>query len=166
MKRILVIAAILCSSLMVLQSCSTPKGASSAAADLKRGRVTGTWVLNDITFDGIPPIAVRGLFDEPSYKCFVGSTWRLTNSGNGSYALPGGGDGCIAKTQTIFWSVSTGDGTFQFKKLYEGDKAKNVTSGYRLILSATTGDNLVLKSPITYGNTTAYIVMNFSKAAK
>ena len=164
MKRLLVIAAILCSSLMVLQSCSTPKN-GSASADLKRGKVTGTWVLNDITFDGIPPIAVRGLFDEPSYKCFVGSTWRFTNSGNGSYALPGGNE-CAAKTQTIFWSVSTTDETFQFKKLYEGDKAKNVTSGYRLILSATTGDNIVLKSPIQYGNTTEYIVMSFTKAAK
>jgi hypothetical protein len=164
MKRILVIAAILCSSLMVLQSCSTPKG-SSASANLKRGNVTGNWVLNDITFEGIPSIAVRSLFDEPSYKCFIGSTWRLTNSGNGSYSLPGGNE-CAAKTQTIFWSVSTGDQTFQFKKIYEGDKAKNVTSGYRMVLASTSDNNLVIKSPIEYGNTTAYVVMNFSKAAK
>ena len=162
MKKLLVIAAILCSSLMVLQSCSSTKG-TSASADLRRGRVTGTWILNNVTFDGIPSVAVKGLFDEASYKCFEGSTWRLTNSGNGSYALPGG-NGCNAATQTIFWSVSTADETFQFKKIYEGDKAKNVTTGYRLILAATTGDNLVLKSPVEYGNKTAYIVLNFSKA--
>ena len=163
MKRILVIAAILCSSLMVLQSCSSTQ--NTASSSLKRGKVTGTWVLNDITFDGIPAIAVRSLFDEASYKCFIGSTWNLTNSGNGTYILPGGNE-CAATTQSIFWSVSTADETFQFKKIYEGDKAKNVTSGYRLILSSTTGDNLVLRSPIEYGNKTAYIVMNFSKAAK
>ncbi len=162
MKRILIIAAILCSSLMVLQSCSSTKS-TTAGADLKRGKVTGTWLLNSVTFEGIPSLAVRSLFDEASYKCFEGSTWKLTNSGNGSYTLPGGAE-CAAKTQTIFWSVSTADETFQFKKIYEGDKAKNVTAGYRLILAATTGDNLILKSPIEYGSKTAYIVLNFSKA--
>ena len=163
MKRILVIAAILCSSMMVLQSCSSTQGTSSSS--LKRSKVTGTWVLNNITFEGVPAIAVRSLFDEASYKCFIGSTWTLTNSGKGTYMLPGGNE-CAAATQSIFWSVSTADETFQFKKIYEGDKAKNVTSGYRLILSSTSGDNLVLKSPIEYGNTTAYIVLNYSKASK
>ena len=164
MKRILFIAAIFCSSLMVLQSCSTTKS-TTASANLKRGKVTGNWVLNNVSFEGIPAIAVRSLFEEASYKCFIGSTWNLTNSGNGSYTLLGS-EGCAAKTQSIFWSVSTADETFQFKKVYEGDKAKNVTSGYRLVLSATTGDQLVLKSPIEYGNKTAYVVLNFSKATK
>ncbi len=164
MKRILFIAAIICSSLLVLQSCSRTKG-TSASSSLKRGNVTGTWILNDITFEKVPAVAVRSLFDEASYKCFIGSTWNLTNSGNGSYTLPGGNE-CSATTQTIFWSVSTADETFQFKKIFEGDKAKNVTAGYRLVLAAATGDNLVLKSPIEYGNGTAYVVMNFSKVRK
>ncbi|AMP98622.1 hypothetical protein AY601_1709 [Pedobacter cryoconitis] len=163
MKRILFIAAILCSSLMVLQGCS-PKGAS-AGASLKRGNVSGNWVLNDVTFDGVPAMNVKSLFSEASYKCFIGSTWKLTNSGNGSYMLPGTTD-CPARTQSIFWSVSTADQTFQFKKLYEGDKAKNVTEGYRLILSEATGDRLVLKSPVDYGKNPAYIILNFTKAMK
>jgi len=163
MKRILVIAAILCSSLMVLQSCSSTNNAPSTS--LKRGKVTGTWLLNNITFEGVPAIAVKSLFDEASYKCFIGSTWTLTNSGNGSYMLPGGSE-CPSGTQSIFWSVSAADETFQFKKIYEGDKAKNVTTGYRLVLSETSGDRMVIKSPIEYGNSTAYVVMNFTKATK
>jgi hypothetical protein len=162
MKRILVIAAILCSSLMVLQSCSTTK---SGVSTVSRGKVSGNWVLNNITFEGIPSIAVKSLFGEPSYNCFVGSTWNLTNSGNGTYTLLGGNN-CTAGAQSIFWSVSPADQTFQFKKLYEGDKAKNVSDGYRLVLFSGTGDNLVLKSPIEYGSTTAYVVLNFSKATK
>ncbi|SDL48328.1 lipocalin family protein [Pedobacter antarcticus] len=164
MKRILVIAAILCSSLMVLQSCSSTKNAS-AGASLKRGNVTGNWVLNDITFEGVPAANVKSLFNEASYKCFIGSTWRLTNSGNGSYMLPGTTD-CPSRTQDIFWSVSTADETFQFKKLNEGDKAKNVTEGYRLILSHADDNNLTLKSPVEYGSSSAYIVLNYTKAAK
>ncbi|MBB2144717.1 hypothetical protein GM921_04430 [Pedobacter sp. LMG 31464] len=163
MKRIFLIAALICSSLIVLQSCS-PKTTSGTVA-VKRGDVSGNWVLNDITFDGIPEIAVKSFLGESSYKCFVGSTWSLTNSGNGSYSLPSSAT-CAAKTQSIFWSVSTADETFQFKKLYEGDKAKNVTEGYRLMLSSSDGNSMVIKSPIEYGSKTAYIVMNFTKAAK
>lgn len=163
MKRIFLIAALICSSLIVLQSCS-PKTTNGAVA-LKKGNVTGNWVLNDVTFDGIPELAVKSFLGETSYKCFVGSTWSLTNSGNGSYSLPSSAS-CSAKTQTIFWSVSPADETFQFKKLYEKEKAKNVTEGYRLILSSTDGSNMVIKSPIEYGNRTAYVVLNFSKAAK
>jgi len=162
MKRILLIAAILCSSLMVLQSCS-PKGA--AGTNLKRGNITGNWVLSDITFEGVPQAAVKSLFDEGPYTCFVGSTWSLTNSGNGNYTLPGGG-ACAAKTQMIYWSASPADQTFQFKKLLDGDKAKNVTSGYRLVLSSTDGNSMVIKSPVEYGNAPAYIVLNFTKAVK
>jgi hypothetical protein len=163
MKRILVIAAILCSSIMVLQSCS-PKGAAGGTT-LKRSNVTGNWVLSDITFEGVPQSAVKSLFDESPYSCFQGSTWSLTNSGNGTYTLPGGGS-CAAKTQSIFWSVSPADQTFQFKKIFEGDKAKNVTSGYRSVLSSTDGQNMVIKSPVEYGNSPAYIVLNFTKAVK
>ncbi|MFD0941205.1 hypothetical protein [Pedobacter boryungensis] len=163
MKRIFLIAALICSSLIVLQSCS-PKTTSGSVA-VKRGDVSGNWVLNDITFDGIPEVAVKSFLGESSYKCFVGSTWDLTNSGNGSYSLPSSAS-CGAKIQAIFWSVSTADETFQFKKLNEGDKAKNVTDGYRLMLSSSDGTNMVIKSPIEYGSKTAYIVLNFTKAVK
>jgi len=162
MKRIFLIAAILCSSLMVLQSCS-PKGA--AGTNVRRGDITGNWVLNDITYEGIPQANVRSLFDEGPASCFKGSTWRLTNSGNGSYTLPGGGT-CAAKTQTIYWSATPGDQTFQFKKIYEGEKAKNVTSGYRLVIASADGNSMVIKSPVEYGSSPAYIVLNFVKAAK
>jgi hypothetical protein len=164
MKRILVLAAILCSSLMVFQSCSSTKS-TTASTTLRRGAVTGNWVLNDVTFEGVPAANVRSLFNEASYKCFIGSTWRLTNSGNGSYTLPGTAD-CPTRTQEIFWSVSTADETFQFKKLNEGEKAKNISDGYRLILASTSGDQLILKSPVEYGSAPANIVLNFTKAAK
>ena len=160
MKRIFLIAAIFCSAIMVLQSCS-PKGAANQT--VSRGKITGNWILNDITFEGIPQSSVKSLFGESSYKCFIGSAWRLTNSGNGSYTL---GSECGGKMQTIYWSASPKEDTFQFKKIYEGDKPKNVTEGYRMLLSSGTGDNLVIKTPVEYGSGTAYIVLNFNKATK
>lgn len=161
MKRIFLIAALVCSALLVLEGCS-PKATSGTVA-MKRSNVTGTWVLANVSYEGVPQSAIKSFLGESSAQCFVGSSWKLTNSGNGTYDLPGGSD-CTAKTQSIFWSVSTADETFQFKKIYEGEKAKNVTEGYRLILSNATKDNLVIKSPVDYGNGAAYVVLNFNKA--
>ncbi len=161
MKKLILAIALCLTSLVVLESCS-PKTTTGAPA-VRRGNVTGNWTLNNITFEGIPDVAVRSFLGETSYKCFVGSSWRLTNSGNGSYALPASAS-CGAKTQNIFWSVSTADETFQFKKLYEGEKAKNVTEGYRLVLTSADDNTMTVKSPIEYSGKTAYVVMNFVKA--
>lgn len=163
MKRILLIATLVCSAIVMLQSCS-PK-TTTGPTTARRGDVTGNWVVSSITFEGIPDIAVKSFLGESSYKCFQNSTWNLTNSGNGSYSIVGG-NACEAKVQTIFWSVNKTNGTFQFKKLYEGDKAKNVTEGYVLTLGPSDGTTMVIKSPIIYGNTTAYVNLNFTKAAK
>ena len=161
MKKISLAIALFFVSLIVLESCS-PKTSSGTTA-LKRANVTGNWVLNNITFEGVPDVAVKGLFGESSYRCFIGSTWNLTNSGKGTYSLPSSAN-CSAKTQEIFWSANAGDETFQFKKLDGGDKAKNVTEGYRLILSAADNNMLMLKSPIEYSGRTAYVVLNYVKA--
>ncbi|HKG06875.1 MAG TPA: lipocalin family protein [Pedobacter sp.] len=163
MKRIFMIAAILCSSLMVLQSCS-PKG--TATTSVKRGNITGTWLLSDVTYEGVPEANIKSFLGESGpASCFKGGIWTLTNSGNGSYTIPGGGN-CTAKTQSIFWSASPADQTFQFKKLFEGDKAKNVTSGHRLLLSSADDNTLVIKSPVEYGSSPSYVVLHFTKAAK
>lgn len=161
MKKITIAIALFFVSLVVLESCS-PKTTTGTAA-VRKGNVTGNWVLNNISFEGIPDVAIKGLFGENSYRCFIGSTWNLTNSGNGSYILPTSAN-CGAKTQDIFWSVSPADETFQFKKLYEGEKAKNVAEGYRLVLTSADDNTMTLKSPVEYSGNTAYVVLNYVKA--
>ena len=163
MKKIFLIAALALSTMLILDSCSPKTTTGTVAA--KRGDVSGNWVLTNITFERIPEIAVKSFLGENSYKCFIGSTWNLTNSGNGTYDLLSS-TSCAAKTQNIFWSVSTADETFQFKKINEGEKPKNITDGYRLMLSSATNTNMVIKSPIEYGSGSAFVVMNFSKTSK
>lgn len=163
MKRIILIAALAFSAIITLDSCSPKTTTGTVAA--KRGDVSGNWVLTTVTFENIPEIAVKSFLGENSYKCFIGSTWNLTNSGNGTYSLPMS-TSCDAKTQNIFWSVSTADETFQFKKINEGEKPKNITDGYRLMLSSASNSNMVIKSPIEYGSGSAYVVLNFTKATK
>lgn len=160
MKRTGIIAALLLGAAILLYSCS-PK-TTNGTVPLRKGNVTGNWLLNDITYEGIAESAIKTMFTDASPKCFVGSTWALTNSGNGSYTLPGG-MGCEPKTQAIYWSVSAVDETFQFKKLNDGEKARNVTDGYRLVLSAADGQMMTLKSPVEVAGGSAYIVLHFTK---
>ncbi len=160
MKRIILTIALALSVMITLDSCSPKTTAGTTIA--KRGDVSGNWVLSTITFENIPEVAVKSFLGENSYKCFIGSTWNLTNSGNGSYSLPASSL-CDAKTQNIFWAVSTADETFQFKKIAEGEKPKNITDGYRLMLSSASNTNMVIKSPIQYGSGSAYVVLNFTK---
>lgn len=162
MKRFFLIITLFCGIVIVLQRCS-PKTKTSSDVAAKKGDVTGNWVLNNITFDGIPDVSVRSYLGESSYKCFIGSVWNLTNSGNGSYTFAEDSV-CGSKTQKIFWSVIPDEKTFQYKILNAGDKASGVTEGYKLVLASADGKNMILKSPVNYGNKTAYIVMNFSKA--
>jgi hypothetical protein len=57
-----------------------------------------------------------------------------------------------------------GEPQFQFKKLYAGDKASNVTSGYRMDLSYANEESLVMKMPVALdNNTTGYLVFDFTK---
>ncbi|ASU36412.1 hypothetical protein [Mucilaginibacter xinganensis] len=145
---------------VVLSACSSSKNAVTGASNVSRGKFTGTWTINNVSYDGIVQQAVQNVFDQAPPQDFVGSTWKLTNSGNGIYTLQNG------TSQTIFWSVNNNSGSnqlFQFKKLFEGDKAQKVTEGYQMVVAANDGNSMTLKSPVTIANKTAYIIYSFTK---
>ncbi|GAA3970411.1 hypothetical protein [Mucilaginibacter dorajii] len=161
MKNLFKISIALLSLIVVFTACSTPKNTSTAVSNVSRGKFVGTWTLNNVSYDGLVQNAVQNVFDQAAPEAFVGSTWKLTNSGNGIYTLTNG------TSQTIFWSVYNGGTTgtqFQFKKIYEGDKAKNVAEGYRLDIANNDGSTMTLKSPVAVGNSTGYIIYSFTKA--
>jgi hypothetical protein len=149
---------------IIFSACSSTKNtvsSTSSASNVSRGKFVGTWNLTNVSYDGLVPNAVQNVFDQAPPSAFVGSVWKLTNSGNGIYTLASGA------SQTIFWSVynQAGVGTqFQFKKLYEGDKAKNVQEGYRLNIASINDATMTLQSPVAVGNSTGYVIYNFTKA--
>ncbi|WP_374951805.1 hypothetical protein [Mucilaginibacter sp.] len=163
MKKIFQTTLAILAVTFVLSACSTTKNASSgsSAMTVSRGKFVGTWNLTNVSYDGLVPNAVQNVFDQAAPSAFVGSVWKLTNSGNGVYTLNSGA------SQTIFWSVFNEAGAntqFQFKKLYEGDKAKNVQEGYRLVVTNVSDATMTLQSPVAVGNGTGYVVYNFTKA--
>ncbi|MCO5937178.1 hypothetical protein NAF17_16655 [Mucilaginibacter sp. RB4R14] len=165
MKKIFQTTIAILAVAFIFSACSTPKqtnAGTTTSANVSRGKFTGTWTLTNVSYDGLLPGAVQNVFDQASPKDFVGSTWKFTNSGNGIYTLQSGA------SQPIFWSVFNGGSTgtqFQFKKLYQGDKAKNVAEGYRLDIGNIDNANMTLRSPVPIGNSgKGYIVYSFTKA--
>ncbi|TSD64182.1 hypothetical protein FFF34_015790 [Inquilinus sp. KBS0705] len=147
----------------MFSACSTTNTASSGTSggSVSRGKFVGTWTVTSVTYEGLVEGSVQNVFDQAAPGAFVGSTWKLTNSGNGIYTLTNGA------SQTIFWSVYNGGSTgtqFQFKKLFEGDKAKNVTEGYRLDIASVSSTSMTLKSAVAIGGSNGYVVYTFAKA--
>jgi hypothetical protein len=163
MKRILQSTLLFAVIALVLSACSGSKNMASstgAASNVSRGRVTGTWTVSNVSYEGLVQSAVSNVFDQAPPAAFVGSTWKLTNSGNGIYTLTNG------QSQTIFWSLYNDPSgqMFQFKKIFEGDKAKNVDTGYRLLISSADNNSMTLRSPVNVGNGTGYVVYSLVKA--
>jgi hypothetical protein len=154
MKRLFQISITFLAIIILATSC----GVVNKTAGVDRSRFVGTWTISNVTYDGIIGAAVSKVFDQASPNAFVGSTWQLTNSGNGLYTLPDG------TSQSIYWSYyNPGSGVqpnFQFKKIYEGDKAKNVAEGYRLTIGQVDGSTMTLKVPV---NGNGYVVYSFIK---
>jgi hypothetical protein len=160
MKKIFQTSALIISLVLIFSACSTVKKLPAAATGATRARFVGTWTLNKVSYEGLVAGSVQNVFDQAAPDDFNGSTWKLTNSGNGIYTLVNG------TSQTIFWSVNkdatTGD-LFQFKKLYQGDSARKVQEGYQLIVAYNDGAAMTLKSPVSLGDKTAYVVYSFTK---
>jgi len=160
MKKLVQLSLTVLALTFIISACSSSKNAVTGASNVSRGKFTGNWTISSVNYEGIVQQAVQNVFDQAPPQAFVGSTWKLTNSGNGTYTLQDG------TSQTIFWSVNNSTGSdqlFQFKKLFEGDKAQKVTQGYQLIVAANDGTSMTLKSPVALGNKTAYVVYTFAK---
>ena len=163
MKKALLKTAFVFVIAVIFSACSATKNGSGSVS---RGKISGNWVVNSVTLEGLLTGSVQSVFNTAPYKCFQGSIWQLTNSGSGSFTLNNLATDCPqGLTQNIYWSFSNGASgpEFQFKKLYDKDKPKNVEEGYRLLVTAADGNSLTLKSPVSYGGKTGYVVYNFVK---
>lgn len=157
MKKIVYSIALFFTAMAVMTACSTTRNATTDT--IGRGKVTGTWTVNSISYEGVVENAVQSVFDQGPASVFQGSTWVLTNSGKGMYTLTNG------TVQPIFWAMNNDASTpeFSFKKLNDGENPKNVVAGYKLMVTTADGDNLTLKAPVQYGGSTGYIVYNMVK---
>lgn len=166
-----------------LSSCGAQKkssmgGATSSvntnqgptASQWKAG-VRGVWVLNSVEREDIPKAyTIKNIFDEAPVECFIGSVWNLPGGNHrGSITFNSGGTLCAdGAVRTIVWSIfdpknGYDQPEFQFKKIYSGEKASDVNSGYRLKLSYADEDNLEMRMPIPLDDGQGFLVFRFQK---
>ena len=155
MKKSILSILSFCLVALIVTSCASKNGVSNHVK-VSKSALTGTWTVSDVSLEGFPSgYKVANAFGMAPYKDFVGSTWKLYGGYSGFITLPNG------TTQNIYWSLMK-DGitpVFQFKKVDAGEKAREVTEGYRMKIDAASKNSLVLSSLFDLANgTTARIV--------
>ncbi|WP_157760599.1 lipocalin family protein [Chitinophaga caeni] len=149
--------------MVIFASCASSQGPS--VGSVKRS-LKGTWVVNNISFEGMPQnMKVTTVFSGIPYKCLEGSVWTFPPNYYGSYAISSTATDCNPMTQKIVWSnqVQNGAVFLQFKEIYEGEKAKNVTEGYRMEISNMSETSMTWKAPVNVSGQTAYVIYNLSR---
>lgn len=156
--RILFISSLL---LFCLVSCNNSK----ALADSEK-LMRGDWTITNVSIDGINQSYVDvTVFDEANSQCYQGSLWHLVqNNNSGNYSLNAGGD-CPDATTKIKWFVTEEGGQmyFNFKKVYEGEKPKNVVDGYKLRITGNTGNEIDLRQDLMFEGKPIGVNYTFTK---
>ncbi|MFY0253177.1 hypothetical protein ACDQ55_04400 [Chitinophaga sp. 30R24] len=162
MRKISLAVLLLALVAMIATSCSPKQGVTQ---NINKSAVKGNWVLTDIKYEGIPDNAKVTVFDEANAKCFIGSQWAIPdNYAAGSYTLTSTANGCNAVTQKIAWSLTKQGSVsmFGFKKLYSGDKAKNVTEGYRMEITGA-GSIMTWRATVNFEGNNAAIIYTLQR---
>ncbi|HLV24186.1 MAG TPA: hypothetical protein VKY36_05355 [Moheibacter sp.] len=148
-------------SFLFIVSCTNTK----MIADNEK-MMRGDWTITDVSVDGIQESQVDiTVFDEAKSQCFEGSTWHLVqNNASGNYTLQGGTD-CPSATTKIKWFITETDGQyyFNFKKIYEGERPKNVVDGYKMRVASNTGSSIVLEQELTFEGKPLSVFYTFNK---
>jgi hypothetical protein len=126
----------------------------------------GDWTVTDVSVDGINESYVDiTVFDQAKSQCYEGSTWHLVqNNASGNYTL-NGGSGCPSETTKIKWFVTESNGQyyFNFKKIYEGEKPKNVVDGYKMRVASNTGSSIILQQEMMFEGKPISVFYTLSK---
>lgn len=158
MKKIILLGII---SVFLLTSCDESK----VVIDTEKN-VRGDWTITNVSMDGINQSWVDAkVFDEADPKCYMGSQWHLVqNNNSGTYVMNGSGK-CPVGTTKIKWFVSDEpDGKyFNFKRVYDGEKPKNVMDGYKMKITTNDGTSMNLRQDINFEGKVIGINYTFSK---
>ena len=148
--------------MLAISSCTVSKQANSM-----RLKINGNWMLQTINTEGISGKVTATIFNEASFKCFVGSSWKFTSSNSlGSYNINASGTECSSTSRPIRWSVYEPKGAekeFQFKRLDDKRNPIDGEDGFRLEITELSAGTMQLKSHITFEGKPAAYVYNFIK---
>ncbi len=153
--------------LLIILSAFFAVSCSSSKIATETGRtIRGDWTITNVSISNENPAYVNiNVFDEASYKCYTGSTWHLVyNNNTGYYTLNGGAD-CPSWTTSIKWDIKeqSGQPYFEFKQIMQGEKPKNVTSGYQLRVAYSSENSFMLVQDIMFEGKPIQVNYTFEK---
>ncbi len=144
---------------MMASSCSVSKGARD-----QRNLLSGSWTLNNISYENATGNFQSVIFNDAKDICFEGSDWFFRdNNSTGRYTIAPSSL-CNEGDRYIRWSVVDGSpNQLQFKPIDAKNKDISGGLGYRLNITALTVSNMTLKSNATVGADRVTIVYEFTK---
>lgn len=146
---------------ITLSSCSVSKEARA-----QRNTISGSWILNDISFANNTGNFKAVLFNDVEDICLEGSDWFFRdNNSTGRYTIApstlcNGGD------RFIRWSVvESGANASQLQFKFIDEKLKDISggTGYRLNIENLTEQSMRLTSNAMVNGSSVTVVYEFSK---
>ncbi|MBK0370791.1 lipocalin family protein [Flavobacterium agrisoli] len=163
MKKIILIC-VVALSFFACKSSATAADSDTLSTKLDKSSqvaIKGNWILTDVSYPGSDYIKVNS-FDIADSKCFIGSTWSfISNNNKGNMSLNAAG--CTSFQSPIVWSINN-QGLFVLKILNEGEKSKNVKSGYLLTVANQTENSFQLIDQINVGGQTKSVTYQFQRS--
>ncbi|WP_379968855.1 lipocalin family protein [Epilithonimonas sp. UC225_85] len=137
------------SATLLVTSCASKSGLSAGEAQTLRSdvmKLKGQWDISNVDYN--KEFSVKPFDEGVSINCFVGSSWTfIPNNYTGTYTLHGSA-ACPERIQNITFSVDK-TGVVSIKKVGEGEKAKKVSGGYKLMLENPTATTFTLVQSVT-----------------
>jgi hypothetical protein len=147
---------------LFLYSCS-----GSKAVREQRNTLSGTWSLDDISYENNQGSFKAELFNDAEAVCFEGSEWYFRdNNSTGRYTL-NDGSLCTGGDRFIRWSVVEQPQSYSNQLQFKFIDAKNNDigggQGYRLNIDNLSPQSMTLKSNASVGGETVTLVYEFTK---
>ncbi|MEM6894797.1 MAG: lipocalin family protein [Bacteroidota bacterium] len=147
---------------MVFCSCSVSKNARG-----QRNQLSGTWILDDISYENNTGNFSSVLFNDAKDICFEGSNWFFRdNNSTGRYTI-NQGSLCNGGDRFFRWSVVEPQQNYssqlQFKFIDEKRKDISGGLGYRLNITSISDQAMTLKSNVSVDGELVTVVYQFSK---
>ena len=145
---------------LMASSCSVSK-----AARAQRNLLSGSWTLNNISYENNAGNFQATLFNDAKDICFEGSGWFFRdNNSTGRYTI-NQSTLCTGGDRFIRWSVVDGSpNQLQFKFIDEKLKDISGGTGYKLNISELTVQSMTLKSNVTVEGERITVVYEFTKS--
>lgn len=147
---------------VVLSGCSLSKEVRN-----QRNMISGSWVLEDISFKGASGTFKAVLFNDVEDICLEGSDWFFRdNNSTGRYTIAPSSL-CDAGDRSIRWSVVSPTENYkdqlQFKFIDGKGKDIDAGIGYRLTIDTLTEQNMTLNSTVQADGAPVTVVYSFAR---